>query len=292
MAASTRIRSRSELVIEQVYMVAGIISAAIGLEFFLLPSHFVDGGVMGISLVTNHLTGWNLSVLVALINIPFILLGIKQVGKWFAIRSAAAILLLALILYFIQVPPATTDKLLISVFGGFFLGAGIGLSMRGGCVIDGTEILAVTVSRQTSLTVGDVILLINLCIFSITAAVINLETALYAIVTYFSAAKTVDFVIQGIEEYTGITIVSEKNEEIRRMILHIMGRGVTIYKGERGYRRSDGPTNDINILFTVVTRLEIQKLKVEVEKVDPKAFIVMNPIGEIRGGVIKKRPLH
>lgn len=290
--AGSHARSKSEFFIEQVYLVAGVLSAAIGLEFFLLPSHFMDGGVMGISLVTNALTGWNLSILVAAINIPFILLGIRQVGKWFALRSAVAISTLALLLYFIQVPAATNDKLLISLFGGFFLGAGIGLSMRGGCVIDGTEVLAVSISRQTSLTVGDVILVINLIIFSVTAFVINLETALYAIVTYFSAAKTVDFVVQGIEEYTGITIISEHNEEIRRAILYNLGRGVTIYKGERGYRRSDGGSNAINILFTVVTRLEIQRLKSEVERVDPKAFIVMHSIGEIRGGVIKKRPLH
>ncbi len=285
-------RSVSERSIEIVYMLSGIASAAIGLEFFLLPSHFVDGGVMGISLITNAVTGVNLSILVLLINLPFLYLGYKQVGTAFAIRSSIAMTILALILYFVDVEGATHDKLLISLFGGFFLGGGIGLCIRGGCVIDGTEILAIAISRQTSLTVGDVILVINLIIFSVTAFVFSLETALYAIVTYFSAAKTIDFVIQGIEEYTGVTIVSEKNEEIRRMILYVLARGVTIYKGERGYRRKDGGNNEINILFTIVTRLEIQKLKGEVEKIDPKAFIVMNPIGEIRGGLIKKRPLH
>ena len=268
-----------------------VILAAFGLKGFLIPNHFIDGGVTGISLLTAQLTGISVSIWLVLFNIPFIILGIRQINQGFAFSTAIAIISLALILLFVDFPVITHDKLLISIFGGFFLGSGIGLAIRGGCVIDGTEILAVYITRKSFLSIGDVILLINVFIFLIAAFILDIETALYSILTYLSASKTVDFIIQGIEEYTGVTIISNKSNAIRRVIMEKLGRGVTIYKGERGMGEST-LNKDIDIIFTVVTRLEVSKLKSEIELIDHKAFIVMSAINETKGGIIKKRPLH
>ncbi len=270
----------------------GILSAGFGLKGFLLPSGFIDGGVTGISLLIGLLFNIPVPLLIFLINIPFILIAYKQVTKVFALKTFIAISGLALCLTFIEYPVITTDKLLISVFGGFFLGAGIGLSIRGGSVLDGTEVLALFVSRKSSLTIGDVILIINILIFSVAAILLNTEVALYAILTYLAASKTVDFIVNGIEEYTGVTIISDKSDRIRKSILVNLGRGVTIYKGRRGFRRKEEHNYEIDIIYTVVTRLELTKLMNEIDKIDPEAFIVQQSISDTKGGMIKKRPLH
>jgi uncharacterized membrane-anchored protein YitT (DUF2179 family) len=273
-------------------IILGVFLASFGLKSFLLPNHFIDGGITGISLLTYQLTGVPVSIWIIVFNAPFIVMGARQISKTFAIKTTMAILALASVIYFIDFPVITDDKLLISIFGGFFLGAGIGLAIRGGCVIDGTEILAVYINRTSILSMGDIILLINVLIFIVAAFILNIETALYSILTYLSASKTVDFIIQGIEEYTGVTIISSKSAKIREAITKKLGRGVTIYKGERGLENSQYKNKDIDIIFTVVTRLEVSKLKEEVELIDHKAFIVMNTISDTKGGIIKPRPLH
>ena len=218
-------------------------------------------------------------------------MGYSQIGKQFAIKSILAIIGLALIVHFIPYPLVTSDKLLIAVFGGFFLGAGIGMAIRGGAVIDGTEVLAIYLSKKTGLTIGDVILVFNILIFSFGAYILSIEVALYAMLTYMAAAKTVDFVIEGVEEYTGITIISSESESIRLMITENLGRGVTIYAGKGGFGKNGNKLNEIDIIYTVVTRLEIAKLKTEIDKIDAAAFIIMNSIKDTKGGMIKKRPL-
>jgi len=270
----------------------GILSATLGLKGFLLPNQFIDGGVTGISLLITRLTGWPLSLLIILINLPFIFLGFNQVSRVFALKTSVAIGGLAICLLLIEFPILTKDHLLIAVFGGFFLGGGIGLSIRGGCVIDGTEVLALYLSRKASLTIGDVILIINIVIFSFAAVLLGLEVALYSILTYLAASKTVDFIIHGIEEYTGVTVISEHSEEIRKAITEKLGRGVTIYRGKRGFGNRVDRNLDIDIVFTVVTRLELPKLKNEIERIDPFAFLIQNSIDDTKGGMIKKRPLH
>jgi uncharacterized membrane-anchored protein YitT (DUF2179 family) len=269
----------------------GICAAAFGLKSFLLPNDFLDGGVVGISLLVTEITNINLSYLLLLINVPFIFIGYTQISKVFAIKTLAAIITLALVINFIDFPTVTNDKLLISFFGGFFLGLGIGLSIRGGSVIDGTEILAIYTSRKTALTVGDFILFLNIGIFSVAAYLLGVETALYAILTYLVASKTVDFVVHGIEEYTSVIIVSQKSEKIKEAIIKHMGRGVTVLKGKSGYGKQGHRDTDIDILYTVITRLELQKLKTEIAKIDDDAFVVENSVNDIKGGMIKKRPL-
>jgi len=273
-----------------IFICLGILSAAFGLKGFLIPNNFIDGGATGIALLIRQLTGAKLAVMLVLVNIPFLLLGLGVIGRNFAIKAALAITGLALVAAFMNFRTVTDDKLLVAVFGGFFLGAGIGLTIRGGAVIDGTEVVALYLSKRLGTTVGDIITIINVIIFGIAAYFISIDVALYAMVTYLAASKTVDFVIEGIEEYTGVTIISSHNEEIKDMIINKLGRGVTIYKGRGGFGKQ-GHSDDKNIIYTVVTRLEISKLNNEIHKIDRNAFVVMTTIKDIKGGMIKKRRL-
>lgn len=275
-----------------VFVTLGILSAGLGLKGFLLPNKFIDGGVTGISLLVANITEMPVSVLIVLINIPFIIIGYYQVSKIFAFKTAGAIAGLALVLIFIPYPIITHDKLLISVFGGFCLGTGIGLAIRGGSVIDGTEILALYLSKKLFMTIGDIILLINVVIFSTAALLFGLETAFYSILIYLAASRTVDYIIEGIEEYTGVTIISDQSEKIQRAIIYNIGRGVTIYSGKKGFGKRGEVDRELDIIFTVVTRLELSKLNNVVELIDDKAFVVQHRINDTRGGMIKKRPLH
>lgn len=269
----------------------GIFSASFGVESFLLPAKFIDGGATGISLLITQLTGVPLYFLIILVNIPFVILAYTVVGKQFAIKTAFAITGLAICMATVHFPEVTHDKLLVAVFGGFFLGSGIGLSVRGGAVIDGTEVLAIFLSRKFGTTMGDIIMGINIIIFSTAAYFLSIEAALYSMITYLAASKTLDFVIEGIEEYMGVTVISPHSEEIRHMIINTMGRGVTVYSGKRGYgKRGEG--KEIDIVFTVTTRLELNRLNTEIEKIDPNAFVVMNSVKDTKGGMIKKRPLQ
>jgi uncharacterized membrane-anchored protein YitT (DUF2179 family) len=268
-------------------IVLGILSAGLGLKGFLLSSHFIDGGVTGISMLLANVLGWPLSILILVINLPFIALGYRQIGRAFAIKSTLAIAGLALCLAFIKYPDVTPDKLLTAVFGGFFIGAGIGLAIRGGAVLDGTEIAALLISKSSHLLkVGDVILLLNIFIFSAAAFFLGIESALYSMLTYFAASKTVDFLIHGVEEYTAVIIMSERSEEIRQAILRELQRGVTVYKGRGGLTDSEQ-----DILFCVVTRLEIGRIKTAAQDIDSGAFIVVHPLADAEGGVIKKLAL-
>ncbi len=266
----------------------GIVAAAFGLESFLLPNRFIDGGATGISLLVSEVTSVPLAVLIVVVNIPFLFMAYKTIGRQFALKALLAILGLAMVLAFVDFPEVTQDKLLVSVFGGFFLGAGIGMSIRGGSVLDGTEILAIYLSKKLGVKIGDIIILINVFIFLAAAYLLSIEAALYSMLTYLAASKTLDFIVDGIEEYTGVTIISPFSEEIRQMITKKLGRGLTIYKASTGYGRH-GVTKDQDVIYTVITRLEIRKLTVELEKIDPKAFVVMSSINDTRGGMIKKR---
>lgn len=284
-------RTFSKLFIKDTFFISiGILSAAFGLESFLLPNRFIDGGVTGISLLITETTTLPLYSLILLVNLPFLLLGLKVIGKNFAIKTTIAILGLSLVLALIEFPEVTQDKLLVSVFGGFFLGAGIGLSIRGGGVLDGTEILALYLSRRMSAKIGDIIIVINIIIFLAAAYMLSVESALYSMLTYLAASKTLDFVVDGIEEYTGVTIISEASERIRKMITHKLGRGLTIYDARGGYSKN-GVHNDYEVIYTVITRLEISKLNNELKKIDPNAFVVMSSINDTRGGMVKKRTI-
>lgn len=278
--------------LQAVLLLAGVFSAALGLKGFLLPNEFIDGGVTGIAMMISQLTGVSLSVLILLINVPFVVLGYYHLGRKFALKTLLTILALAGALLVIAFPPLTQDKLLIAVFGGFFLGAGIGLAMRGGGVLDGTEIMAVYLSRKLPASIGDIVLIINIIIFCVAAYLLSIETALYSILAYLSAAKTVDFILVGIEEYTGLTVISFHSTEIRQLITDKLHRGATVYECTQGYGSHGHQHLKIEAVFTIITRLEVVNLTDEIRKLDPHAFVYTQSISDMKGGLIKKRALH
>jgi uncharacterized membrane-anchored protein YitT (DUF2179 family) len=269
-------------------IVLGILSAAMGLKGFLLSSNFIDGGVTGISMLLAKTTPLSLSILLPVVNLPFIAVGYRQMGLAFAVRSVLGISGLAAALALIPFPDVTPDLVLTAVFGGFFIGAGIGLAVRGNAVLDGTEIAALLISKRADLLkVGDVILAFNVVLFLIAMSVLGVDAALYSILTYVAAARTLDFVLHGIDEFTAITVMSDEHAAIRERITRDLGRGVTIYKGYGGMSGVDQ-----DILYCVVTRLEIGKVKAIVRELDPRAFIVYHPLAGAEGGVVKTRGFH
>ena len=271
----------------------GILAAGMGIKGYLTSSHFIDGGVTGISMLLNNIFGWPLYLTLPLINLPFVVLGYFQLGLKFALKSSLAILGLALCLAFIPYPDITPDKLLTALFGGFFIGLGIGLAMRGGAVLDGTEIAALLVSKSSGvLKVSDVILVLNIVIFAVAIKFLGVEPASYSIVTYFAAAKTIDFLLNGLEEYTGVTIISERSDEIKAAIVDDLNRGVTVYSGKGGHGKRGATSNETEIIFTVVTRLEVGKLQNIVNRIDENAFTIQHSINDMHGGMMKKMPLH
>ena len=275
------------------FILFGILSAGMGLKGFLMSSRFIDGGVTGISMLLTDVVGLPLSVWLLIVNFPFILIGYRQIGKKFAIKSALAIAGLSICILTVPYPDVTPDKLLTAVFGGFFIGAGIGLAIRGGAVLDGTEIAALLVSRSSHLlNVGDVILILNIFIFLTAAFFLGVESALYSILTYVAASKTIDFLLHGIEEYTAITIVSQKSDEIKDVIINRLHRGVTVYRGHGGLGSNGVVETDQQILYCVVTRLEIGNIKTVVRELDRSAFITTHSLSDVEGGLIKKNILH
>lgn len=274
-------------------MIAGMFSAAFGIKGFLVSSRFIDGGVTGISMLISDVTGWSLAVLLVIINIPFILIAYRQVGRKFAVMSAFGITGLSVILHFVEFPDVTPDKLLTAVFGGLFIGAGIGLAIRGGSVLDGTEIAALLISRRSYLLqVGDVILVLNVLIFGAAAFLLSVESAMYSILTYVAATKAISFLIHGVEEYTAIMIVSTKNDEIREVITRRLHRGVTVFRGTGGVGSTGEVNEDRPILYCVVTRLEIGSIKTVVNEIDPTAFMTTHALSDVDGGLIKRPLMH
>jgi uncharacterized membrane-anchored protein YitT (DUF2179 family) len=268
-------------------IVSGIFSAGMGIKGFLMSSHFIDGGVTGISMLLAKTTPYPLAVWLPVVNIPFVAVGYRHLGRAFAARSALAIMGLAVVIATVYFPDVTHDLLLTAIFGGVFLGAGIGLAVRGGAVLDGTEIAALLIGKRSAvLKVGDVILVFNIVLFLVAMLVLGVEPALYSILTYVAATRTLEFILHGIEEFTAITIMSSAPQPIRAAILDEMGRGVTVYKalgGKSGDERE--------ILYCVVTRLEIGRVLRIVEAHDANAFVVQHPLADVRGGVVRRPAL-
>ena len=274
-----------------IFICIGIFSAGFGLESFLVPNGYIDGGITGISLLVKIFAkDVPLSLLIIIFNAPFIILGWRQVSRIFAIKSILAITGLALVIQFVHFPILTNDPLLIACFGGLFLGVGIGFAMRGGSVLDGTEVLAIFLSRHSRVSIGDIILIFNIIIFITGAYLLSIEVAMYAILTYFVASKAITYIIEGIEEYTGVTIISNESEKIREMLVHDLGHGVTLYPAKKGFgKRGTVDSDKFDVVYTVVTRLEISRLQDGINHIDPNAFLIMNSIKDTKGGMIKKR---
>lgn len=271
------------------YIAIGILFASVGLQGFLVPNNFLDGGVTGISILVTSYFHVHISFLIAIINLPFIFMGYKKIGKTFAIQALLAVLLLAAAMYFIEFPVFTNDKVLIAVFGGFFTGLGIGFVIKGGGVIDGFDVIGEYTGRKTSFSSGEIILALNTLMILGAAFKFGIESAMYSILVYFVALKTTNYVVDGFEEFTALTIVSREHELIKELIVSDFNKALTVYKGVRGYLpNSNTSIVDCDIIMVVVTRLEIYRIKEAVMRIDPKAFLFMNSINEVKGGVIKQ----
>lgn len=271
----------------------GVLIAGIALKGFLVPNHFFDGGMTGLSLLVHELYHVNLGIVIVLMNLPLIAIGYFTVGKKFAFKTLFAVVLLGVVLTLLPAIPMTSDKLLISIFGGVFLGIGVGLNMRTGAALDGIEVLALYTLKRTSFTITEIILGINIIIFSIAAFKFGIETALYSCLTYFAASRTIDYVVEGLQAFTGVTIISGESEQVKYHLVNEMKKGITVYKGERGFLPdSFEHSADCDIIFTVITRFELRKLKNIVYEIDPKAFVFANTIKEASGGIISRKQHH
>ncbi len=273
--------------------VLGVLCAVFAMKGFMIPNAFLDGGVTGISILLHEIYHINISLLVVVLNIGFVYLGYKYIGKTFAFQTSIAIVLLALGLLFVEVPVMTHDKLLIALFGGFFIGIGMGLVIRGGGVIDGFEIIAVFTTKKISISISEIIMIFNTIIFLIAAYKFGIETAMYSIITYFTATKMCDYVSDGIEEYIALTIIAADNERIKDLIVNDFKKGISVYKGERGYLPgSFDVKTDCDIIVTIITRLELLRIKDAIYELDDKAFMYVQSVKEAKGGVIKHKNKH
>ena len=278
---------------DYLFMLLGILCISFALKSLLIPNHFFDGGVTGIALLLYKKYHINIALIFVALNIPFLLLGGKLIGKSFAIKSIISVIILGLCLLFIPFPEVSHDKLIVSVFGGFFIGLGVGFGMKSGIALDGIEVLAVYTGKKVGFSMSEIILGINILIFLIAGIFFGLEAAFYSMLTYFVASKTIDYVVEGFEEFTGVTIISSKSEEVKAFLVLQMSKGITVYKGERGFMKdSFEVSTETDIVYTVVTRLEVRKLKNAIHEIDEKAFIFSSSIKETAGGILKKKHAH
>ena len=273
------------------HILAGTGLAVLAMKGFMIPNRFLDGGMTGIAILLHEIFNINISILVIVLNALFIYLGYRKIGKTFAVQTTIAILILSAGLLFIDIHPITKDKLLIAIFGGILMGSGVGLVIRGGGVIDGAEVIAVFTRRKVGFSNSEIIMLINCIIFAVAALEFGIETAMYSIITYFTATRATNYVVDGIEEFTAMNIVSSQQDEIKNFLVNELGKGITVYKGERGYLPgSFDVKTETEIIVTIVTRLEIKQIQDTLLIIDPKAFVYIQSIKEATGGILKAKP--
>lgn len=276
------------------FTVLGVLLAVFALQGFMVPNHFLDGGVTGISILLHEVFHWPLNLMIIVINVPFIYFGYKRIGKTFTVQTIVAVVLLSVALSFDYGDLNVTDnKLLIAIFGGFLIGAGMGLCIRGGGVIDGVEILAVYTTKKIGLTTTEVILYTNVILFLLVGITVGIESAMYSIITYYTAMRALDYVVDGIEEYNALHIISSRHEEIKSLIVNEFDKGITVQKGERGYLPgSFDVKSDVDIIITIVTRLELLAVQQAVAELDETAFMYVHTIREARGGILSRKAHH
>ncbi|NNE28712.1 MAG: YitT family protein [Saprospiraceae bacterium] len=274
-------------------MVLGTLCAVVAIKGFMIPNHFLDGGITGIAILIYEFTHINVAIPLLILNLPFIWIGYKKVGKNFAASALLAIVLLAIFMVLVPVPMITQEKVLIAVFGGFFMGLGIGFVIRAGGVIDGLEVIADYTHKKSGITPAEIIMAINTLIFLIVAFKLGLDKAMYSILTFFTAIQVSHYVVDGFEEFTALTVISRKDDEIKDLIVNRFNKAISVYKGERGYLPGQFEVkNDVDIIVAVVTRLEIQKIKEAIFECDPTAFIYVQRIKDVGGGVVSRTQSH
>lgn len=270
------------------FMIIGTILVSIGLEIFLIPNHIIDGGIVGISIIISHLSGFPIGIFLVVLNLPFVLLGYKQIGKTFAISTTFSVILMSIgttLLHPVQA--LTIDPLLAAVFGGIILGVGVGLVIRSGGSLDGTEIVAILFSKKMPFSVGEIVMFFNLFILGSAGFVFGWDRAMYSLIAYFIAFKMIDITIEGLDQSKSVWIISDEYEKIGDSITSRLGRGVTYLKGEGAFTGDDK-----KVIFSVITRLEEAKLKSIVDDLDPKAFLAIGNIHDVKGGRFKKKDIH
>jgi uncharacterized membrane-anchored protein YitT (DUF2179 family) len=280
--------TKAKLAQRTFFIIFGAILMGVGIEEFLVPNKILDGGIVGISIILSHLTGVKLGIFIFVLNIPFFFIGYKQIGKTFALSTLLGIAVLSLTTTLLHnVPVFTEDLLLATVFGGIVLGVGVGIVIRYGGSLDGTEIMAILINKRIPFSVGEIIMFFNVFIFITAGFVFGWDRAMYSLLAYYIAFKTIDIVIAGLDESKSAWIISDQYQEIGETILARLGRGVTYLKGEGAYTGDDK-----KVIFCVITRLEEAKLKEIVQEIDPSAFLAVANIAEVRGGRFKKKDIH
>lgn len=288
MARKHRKMSAGELVKKFIFLTVGSVMMAVALEIFLVPNEIIDGGITGISIVLSAVTSAPLGLFIFFINVPFLIVGYKQVGKTFAFSTLYAIGLMSVITALLHhVEPFTTEKILAVLFGGLILGAGIGLVLRFGGSLDGSEIVAILLSQKFRISVGQIIMFINVFIFIIAGFVFGWDSAMYSIFTYYIASRVMDIVVQGLDESKSVTIISSEYEEISQAIISRLGRSTTFIYAKGGYSQED-----TQMIYCVVTRLELSKLKSIVQEIDERAFISIQQVSDVLGGNFEKSSIH
>lgn len=275
------------------YLFVGVGCAVFAMKGFMIPNAFMDGGVTGVSILLHEITHVNISLFILGFNSIFVYLGYRYIGRTFAFQTGLAIVLLAIGLLTVEFDSITHDKLLIAFFGGLFIGTGMGFVIRSGGVIDGAEILAIFSTKKVGITVGEMIMGFNIVIFLVAALEIGIEQAMYSIITYITATKMCDYVVDGFEEYVALHIISSQHDAIKSLIVNDLNKGIAVYKGERGYLPDSFEVHsDVDIIVTIITRLEILKIKEAVYALDDRAFIYVTSVKEAKGGILKKKNVH
>ncbi|MCY9514976.1 YitT family protein [Paenibacillus apiarius] len=271
-----------------IFITAGAVLMGVALELFLVPNNVIDGGITGISIVVAKVTNLPLGLFIFIINLPFLIIGYKQIGKTFAFSTLYGIAVMSgTTLWLHHAEAFTNEKILAVLFGGLILGLGVGLVLRFGGSLDGTEIVAILVSKKTRVPVGQIILFINVFIFIIAGFVFGWDSAMYSIFTFYIASKVMDVVVEGLNESKSVTIISSEYEEVSQAILDRLGRSTTFLYGRGGYSKEE-----TQIIYCVVTRLELAKLKAVVQEIDEKAFIAIESVSDVLGGNFQKNSIH
>ncbi len=275
------------------FTVIGVMSAIFALEGFMIPNHFIDGGVTGICIVFSKVLNIDIRLLLVAVNIPFVLIGYHRIGKSFAVQTTISITLLVVGLNTLDFPMITNDKILIALFGGFFIGLGIGFVIKAGGVLDGLEVIAHYTNKKTGFSTGEIVMFINTAVILAAAYQFGIEAGMYSILTYFTAMQISDYVVDGFEEYTALTVLSEKHENIKNIIVNDFNKAISVFKGERGYLPGSFDVKyECDIIMTIVTRLELHRIKQAILLEDPNAFVYITSIKEVKGGVIKQKIKH
>ena len=276
-----------EIASETIQLGVAVFLASIGLKAFLLPNGFLDGGVTGIAILFSELFPLDISLILPIVSIPFFIIGYFTTTKRILIKSIVSIIALSVMIHLENFSSITEDKLIIATFGGVFLGAGIGLAIRNGSVLDGSELLGLYFNNKYGFSIGSIILFFNIILFGITAIVLTPEVAMYSILTYLVTSKAIDFTIEGFENYVGLMIVSKKSEEIQREFLETMGQGITVYQGVKGYGKR-GMADAKEIIHLVVNRIDAMRITRMIDDIDKEAFIIEFDVNDIKGGKIRR----